>query len=214
MINIGIVDDHAIVRAGLRDYFSLEPDFRVVGEARDGSEAVDLVKKTEMDVLLMDLLMPRRSGLESLPMIRAEAPRVRVLIYTCCAEGPYAAKLVRQGASGFVSKEGDPQEVVQAIRAVVRGRRHISPATAEQCAGQMAHRLDPEGDGAAHGLLSEREFQVFLRLARGERMVDIASGLQLSIKTVSTYRTRILEKMHLASNADLTYYAVKVHLIE
>ncbi|MDP3136480.1 MAG: response regulator transcription factor [Burkholderiaceae bacterium] len=210
MIRIGIVDDHAIVRAGLRQFFSDHVDLRVVGEAASGREAIDLVRNVEIDVLLMDLSMPGQSGIDAMGMIRAKAPDVGILILSGYPEEHYAMNLIRQGASGYLNKECDPIEIVNAIRTVALGRRYISASVAEL----LAQQLNRKDDAAPHEQLSEREFQVFLRLARGETAGDIAKALSLSVKTVSTYRTRLMEKMGLATNSDLTYYALKSKLID
>ncbi len=210
MIRVGIVDDHAIVRSGLKQFFADQVDLRVVGEAANGREAIDLVREHDMDVLVMDLSMPGQSGLDALAMIRAKAPDVGVLILSGYPEEHYAMNLIRQGASGYLNKECDPQDIVEAIRTIALGRRYITPAVAELLAQQL-HR---KSDVPAHELLSEREFQVFLKLAKGETAGDIAQSLSLSVKTVSTYRTRLMEKMGLASNSDLTYYALKNRLID
>lgn len=211
MIRIGIVDDHAIVRSGLRSFFADFVDLRVVGEAANGREAIDLVRMTEMDVLLMDLSMPGQSGLDVLAMIRAKAPDVGILILSGYPEAHYAMNLIRQGASGYLNKECDPEEIANAVRTVARGRRYISPAVAEL----MADAVSGSGsDKPLHESLSERELQVFLRLARGETVGDMAKAMFLSVKTVSTYRTRTLEKLHLQTNSDLTYYALKNGLIQ
>src|SRR6476661_6337050 len=210
MIKIGIVDDHAIVRSGLRQFFSEHVVLRAVGEAASGREAIELVRTTEIDVLIMDLSMPGQSGIDALAMIRAKAPDVGILILSGYPEEQYAVNLIRQGASGYLNKECEPMEIVNAIRTIALGRRYISPSVAEL----IAQQLNRKEGSAAHDLLSEREFQVFLKLAKGETAGDIASALSLSVKTVSTYRTRLMEKMGLASNSDLTYYALKNKLID
>jgi two-component system, NarL family, invasion response regulator UvrY len=210
MIKIGIVDDHAIVRSGLKQFFSDHVDLRVVGEASNGREAIDLVRNEELDVLIMDLSMPGQSGIDALAMIRAKAPDLGILILSGYPEEHYAMNLIRQGASGYLNKECDPMEIVTAIRTIAMGRRYITAAVAELLAQQL-HRKE---DAAPHEQLSEREFQVFLKLAQGETAGDIAKSLSLSVKTVSTYRTRLMEKMGLASNSDLTYYALKNKLID
>jgi two-component system, NarL family, invasion response regulator UvrY len=209
MIHIGIVDDHAIVRSGLREFFSDYVDLRVVGEAANGREAIDLVRNTELDVLLMDLSMPGQSGIDAMMMIRAKAPDLAILILSGYPEAHYAMNLIRQGASGYLNKECDPVEIVNAIRTVSTGRRYITPAVAEL----LAQQLNRKEGAAPHEQLSEREFQVFLKLAQGETASDIANNLSLSVKTVSTYRTRLMEKMGLATNSDLTYYSLKNNLI-
>ena len=210
IIKIGIVDDHAIVRAGLKQFLSEMVDMRVVGEASTGREAIDRVRTTEMTVLLMDLSMPVSSGIHALAMIRAKAPDVGILILSGYPEEQYAVNLIKQGASGYLNKECEPMEIVNAIRTIALGRRYISPSVAEL----IAQQLDRKEGSAAHDLLSEREFQVFLKLAKGETAGEIANALSLSVKTVSTYRTRLMEKMGLTSNSDLTYYALKNKLID
>lgn len=210
MIRIGIVDDHAIVRSGLRNFFADHVDLRVVGEAANGREAIDLVRTTEMDVLLMDLAMPGQSGLDALAMIRAKAPDVGILILSGYPEEHYAMNLIRQGASGYLNKECDPAEIVEAVRTIALGKRYITRTVADLLAQQLGRKEDVP----LHEQLSEREFQVFLKLARGETAGDVAKSLSLSVKTVSTYRTRLMEKMGLASNSDLTYYALKNRLID
>ena len=210
MIKIGIVDDHAIVRAGLKQFLSEQVDLRVEGEAGNGREAIDLVRTTELDVLVMDLSMPGQSGIDALAMIRAKAPDVGILILSGYPEEHYAMNLIRQGASGYLNKECDPSEIVEAIRTIALGKRYITPSVAEL----LAQQLGRKGDAAPHEQLSEREFQVFLKLAKGQSAGDIAESLSLSVKTVSTYRTRLMEKMGLSSNSDLTYYALKNKLID
>ncbi|MET0543886.1 MAG: response regulator transcription factor [Variovorax sp.] len=210
MIKIGIVDDHAIVRNGLRDYFANHVDLRVVGEAASGREAIDLVRNNDIDVLVMDLLMPGQSGIDAIAMIRAKAPDVGILILSGYPEEHYAMNMIRQGASGYLNKDCDPAEIVKAIQVVAMGRRYITPAVADL----LARQLDRKDNAPVHEHLSEREFQVFLKLAKGETIGAIGEALSLSVKTVSTYRTRLMEKMNLASNSDLTYYALKAQLID
>jgi len=210
IVKVAIVDDHAIVRAGLKQFLSEMVDLRVVGEAASGREAIDLVRTCEIDVLIMDLSMPGQSGIDALAMIRAKAPDVGILILSGYPEEQYAVNLIRQGASGYLNKECEPMEIVNAIRTIALGRRYISPSVAEL----IAQQLNRKEGSAAHDLLSEREFQVFLKLAKGETAGEIANALSLSVKTVSTYRTRLMEKMGLTSNSDLTYYALKNKLID
>ena len=210
MIKIGIVDDHTIVRSGLRQFFAEHVDLRVAGEASNGREAIDLVRNTEIDVLVMDLSMPGQSGIDALAMLRAKAPDMGILILSGYPEEHYAMNLIRQGASGYLNKECEPKEIVEAIRTIALGRRYITPVVAELLAQQL-HRKD---SALPHEQLSEREFQVFLKLAKGATAGEIAEILSLSVKTVSTYRTRLMEKMALSSNSDLTYYALKNGLID
>jgi two-component system, NarL family, invasion response regulator UvrY len=210
MIRVGIVDDHAIVRSGLRQFLAEQVDLRVTGEASDGNEALELARGGEVDVLLLDLSMPRQGGVDALAAIKARFPDLAVLILSGFPEEHYATTLLRQGASGYVNKEADPQEIANAIRTVARGRRYITPAVAELLADGVAGGAERP----AHEALSDRELQVFLRLARGETIGAMAQSMSLSVKTVSTYRTRVLEKLRLQSNSDLTYYALKNGLIQ
>ena len=210
MIKVGIVDDHAIVRSGLRQFFADHIDLRVVGEASSGRGAIDLVRNEEVDVLIMDLSMPGQSGIDALAMLRAKAPDMGILILSGYPEEHYAVQLIRQGASGYLNKDCDPLDIVDAVRTIALGKRHITPAVADL----LAQQLGKKGTAAPHEDLSDREFQVFLKLAKGETASRIAEELSLSVKTVSTYRTRLMEKMGLSSNSDLTYYALKNKLID
>jgi DNA-binding NarL/FixJ family response regulator len=214
MIHIAIVDDHALVRAGLRQYLTEQADFRVVAEAASGNEVLELLRRGDVDVIVMDIAMPGHSGIDALAAIRARAPTLPVLILSGFPEAHYATTLLRLGASGYLNKDCEPEEIVLAIRTVQRGRRYISAGVAEQLAEGLAGNAGPAGDQAPHEQLSERELQVFLRLARGETIGHIADSLSLSVKTVSTYRSRVMDKLQLASNSDLTYYAMKRGLIQ
>jgi two-component system invasion response regulator UvrY len=204
MIRVAIIDDHAIVRAGLRQYFSEQVDLTVVAEAGNGREALDIVRKGEVDVMVMDLSMPDQSGVDALAAIKARAPDLPILILSGFPEEHYATTLLRQGASGYLNKECDPEEIVN------RGRMSLTAGVAER----LADGLGGGADKPPHEQLSEREFQVFLRLAKGETIGHMANSMSLSVKTVSTYRTRVMEKMKLESNSDLTYYALKNGLIQ
>ncbi len=210
MIRIAIADDHAIVRAGLRQFFADQVDLRVTGEAINGQEALDLVRGGEVDVLVMDLSMPGHGGVDALSAIKARFPELPVLILSAFPETHYATTLLRQGASGYLNKECDPEEIVTAIRTLARGRKYIPAAVAELLADGAAG----DADQPAHATLSERELQVFLRLAAGETVGQMAEALHLSVKTVSTYRSRVLDKLQLQTNSDLTYYALKNGLIQ
>ena len=211
MIRIAIVDDHAMVRAGLRQFFADQSDFTVVAEASNGRQALDIVRKGEVDVIVMDISMPDQSGVDALAGIKARAPDLPVLILSGFPEEHYATTLLRQGASGYLNKDCDPEEIVKAIRTVCRGRKYITAGVAERLADGLG---GGGGDKPLHEQLSERELQVFLRLAKGETIGHMAVSMSLSVKTVSTYRTRVMEKMSLASNSDLTYYALKNGLIQ
>ena len=211
MIRVGIVDDHAIVRTGLIQFLSDQVDFRVVAEGASGKDALEMARGGELDVLVLDLSMPDQSGIDALAAIRTRCPDLAILILSGFPEAHYATTLLRQGASGYLNKECDPDEIAKAIRTVALGRRYISPQVAELLADGM---LGGSGDRPPHEALSERELQVFLRLAQGETVGHIAEQMFLSVKTVSTYRSRVLEKLSLSTNSDLTYYALKNGLIQ
>ncbi len=210
MIRIAIVDDHAIVRAGLRQFFSDHSDLSVVAEAANGRDAIDIVRAGGVDVVLMDISMGDQGGVDALLAIKARAPDLPVLMLSSMPETHYATALLQQGASGYLMKDCDPEQIVEAIRTVAQGRKYISKAVAERLAEALAGGLEKP----LHQQLSQRELQVFLRLAGGEAVGAIATHMSLSAKTVSTYRTRIMEKLNLASNSDLTYYALKNGLIQ
>lgn len=210
MIRVGIVDDHQIVRSGLRQFLSAHVDVRVEGEASNGREAIDLIRTKGLDVLLLDLSMPGQGGIDAMSMLRAKAPDMAILILSGYPEEQYALNLIRQGASGYLNKDCDPNMILEAIRVVSLGKRYLTPLVAEL----MAQQLNRPSDKLPHEILSEREFQVFLKLAQGKTVSDTAEALSLSVKTVSTYRARMLEKLGLASNSELTYYALKNRLIE
>ena len=210
MIRIAIVDDHPTVRAGLRRFFADQVDFTVVAEAGNGRDALDIVRAGDVDVVLMDIAMPGQSGVDALAAIKLRAPELPVLILSGFPEAHYATTLIRQGASGYLNKDCDPEEIVRAIRTVARGRKYITARVAERLAGGPG----PGAEKPLHEQLSERELQVYLRLARGETIGHMAVSMSLSVKTVSTYRTRVLDKMKLSSNSDLTYHALKNGLIQ
>lgn len=210
MIRVGIVDDHAVVRAGLKQYLSEHVDLRVTGEAANGAQALELARQGDMDVMLMDISMPDQSGVDALKAVKTRFPDLPVLILSGFPETHYATNLLRLGASGYLNKECEPEEIVNAIRTVSLGRKYISQAVATLLAEGVAGGLERP----PHELLSEREFQVFLRLAKGETIGGMAEAMFLSVKTVSTYRTRVLEKLKLASNSDITYYAMTNGLIQ
>lgn len=210
MIRVAIVDDHAIVRTGLRQFLTELGDIEVTGEAGNGRDAQTLARSGNVDVLVMDIAMPGQNGVDVLRSIKAHAPDLPVLILSGLPQEHYATSLLRHGASGYLNKECEPEEIATAIRTVAAGKRYITPAVADLLAGQ----LNRDAEKPPHELLSERELQVFLRLAKGETVSAISEALALSIKTVSTYRARILEKLSLSSNSDITYYALKNGLIQ
>ena len=210
MTRILVVDDHEIVRAGLKELLSIYHEFTVAGEAGSGADAVKMVREANWDIVLLDISMPDMNGIEALTQIRRIKPEQPVLILTMHPEDQYAVNLLRAGANGYLRKECSPEMLVAAIRTVASGRRYISPALGDQLAGE----LDGEGHKAPHTELSDREFQVFCKLAAGQAVSQIADELFLSVKTVSTYRSRILEKMGMKTNANITYYAIKHGLIQ
>jgi DNA-binding NarL/FixJ family response regulator len=210
MIRILIADDHAIVRAGLKQFVADQADMTVVGEAATGAETVSLVRSEPYDVVLLDISMPDRNGVDTLKQLKQIRPEMPVLMLSAHAEEQYAVNLLRAGAAGYVSKETASTQLVQAIRTVTRGRKYVSPDLAQV----LADGVTGQGDAPLHTSLSQREFQIFCKLAGGMPVSKIAQELFLSVKTVSTYRSRVLEKMAMKTNADLTYYAIKNRLIE
>lgn len=209
-IRVAICDDHEIVRTGFRHFIADESDMEVSAEAECGREALDLARRHACDVLLLDIGMPGQDGVDTLCEIKRGRPELPVLMLSGFSEEQYALNLFRLGACGYLRKDCDPGEIVRAIRSAAQGRRYVTVAVGDLLAGELSRA----SDAPPHASLSEREFQVFMRLARGEAVTAIADALQLSFKTVSTYRTRILEKLGLRSNCDLTYYAVRQGLIE
>jgi two-component system, NarL family, invasion response regulator UvrY len=208
-VRVGIVDDHPITRAALRSYLEDQDGISVVAEGASGPDAIDIVRTRPPDVLLLDLDMPGLSGIDALGMIKAKAEHVGVLVLSAYPEDQYAVHLIRNGASGYLNKACEPTEIVTAIRRVAQGHRYITPIVAELLATQM---ITPS-PGGLHEQLSPRELQVFLKLARGCSSGQVAVELSLSSKTVSTYRARTMRKLHARSNSDLTYYALKHHLL-
>ena len=210
MIRILIADDHAIVRAGLKQFIADHADMEVAGEAATGAEAIAAIRSQEFDVVLLDISMPDKNGIDTLKTIKHVRPELPVLMLSAYAEDQYAVNLLRAGAAGYLNKEAASSQLVGAIRTVVLGRKFVSPSLAQI----LADGVSGDADRPLHAELSQREFQIFCKLAAGAAVSKIADELNLSVKTVSTYRTRVLEKMAMKSNADLTYYAIKNGLIE
>ena len=211
MARLLIADDHAIVRAGLCQLLGDEPLVKEVAEASSGQEALTLLRASPFDLLLLDINMPGRNGLDILKHVCQVHPETRVLVFSGFSERQYAVNVLKAGASGYLSKDSAPEEVLRAVRIVLGGRRYVSSALAEQLAGELGA---VDTDKPMHSQLSEREFQVFFKLATGSSVSDIAKELSLSVKTVSTYRTRVMEKMRFRSNAEITTYALKNGLTE
>ncbi len=210
MIRILVADDHAVVREGVKQILAGLDDMVVEDEASNGPETLEKVNQGNCDVVLLDISMPGRSGLEILEDILSLKPRLPVLILSMHPEEQYAVRALRAGASGYLTKASAPHELIGAIRKVSRGGKYLTLSLAEK----LATELDSKGDKPRHEKLSNREFQVMLMLASGKSVGEIASELCLSVKTVSTYRTRIMEKMSMKRNAELTFYAMNNHLID
>lgn len=209
-IRVLIADDHAVVRRGLAQILEDEPGIRVVAEATDGDSTLEAVRSHRADVLILDLNMPGPSGLSLLATLRAEFPEVAVLILTVHSAEQYGPRLLRAGASGFLEKNTAPEHLVEAIKRVADGRRYISSTLAEALLDESRRGAD----GPPHRQLSDREFQVFESLARGLSVTEIADRLALSVKTVSTYRSRVMTKLDIGSNAELARYAVRHGLLD
>jgi two-component system invasion response regulator UvrY len=209
VIRVLIADDHPMVRAGLRQILGEDPKITEIGEAASGNQTLSQLRMARWNVLLLDINMPDRSGLDILRNVVAGFPHTKVLIQSGFAERMYALKVLKAGASGYLSKESAPEQLLTAVHTVIKGRRYMSSEVAEQ----LVSTLDAEVTPLAHGGLSEREFQVFYKIAKGHTMSSIGDELCLSVKTISTYRSRILEKMNFQSNAQMTKYAVQNNLI-
>ena len=210
MIRALIADDHAVVRQGLRQILLETSDMVVTGEAANGPEALERARAGGYDVIVLDITMPGRSGFEVLKELRLEDPALPVLVLSMHSEEQFAVRLLKAGASGYLNKESAPEELVKAIRKVVSGGRYVSPRLAEK----LAFEIDSGSDKLLHETLSDREFQVMRMMASGQTVKEIAAELALSVKTISTYRARILDKMNLHTNAELIHYAIQNQLIE
>ena len=209
MIKVLIADDHPIVRRGLKQIIIEESDMIVAGEARSDAEALELARHCEPDVILLDISLPGRSGLDVLKELRHEYPELPVLTLTMHTEEQVAVRAFKAGAAGYLTKESAPEELIQALRKVAGGGRYVSPALAERLALRVANH-----EQLLHETLSDREYQVLHFIAVGKTVSEIAKQLSLSVKTISTYRSRVLEKMHLKNNAELMRYAVTHQLFE
>ena len=210
MIRILIVDDHAIVREGLKHLLDIELDMRVAGMAADAASAIRFAIETPVDVIVLDISMPGKSGLDLIKDLKQVQPNARILILSMYPEDRFALRAVMAGASGYLTKEMASEEIVMAIRKIHSGRNYITNSLADKIADELQH----PGARVPHELLSDREFEVFCMLASGKPVVEIATALSVSESTVSTYRTRILHKMNLKSNADLMHYAIVNGLVD
>jgi DNA-binding NarL/FixJ family response regulator len=219
MIRVLLCDDHALIRRGIRDTLADSSDIQVLGEAGDYGELRSLMRSLAAsvvpaggavcDVLVLDINLPGRSGLDVLHALKDEGSPVKVLVVSMYPEDQYAIRALRAGAYGYVNKGGDPQLIVQAVRTVAQGRKYVTPEIAQM----LVESLTAPAIEQAHQKLSDRELQTLLMIASGKRLADIASGLNLSPKTVSVYRARVLEKLQLANNAELTVYAIRNGLV-
>ena len=210
MIRLVIADDHTIVREGLKQLLSAAADLQVIAEACDGQEVLQRVRELDFDVLLLDLSMPGRNGMELIKQVHVEKPKLRVLVLTMHEEQQYAVRAIKSGASGYLTKESASAQLLTAIRKVAAGGAFISAEVAEQ----LARGAMPQADGPVHTTLSDREYQVFQLIVAGIPVGEIAVQLNLSGKTVSTHKARLMQKMNMSSQADLIRYAISHRLVD
>lgn len=210
MINILIADDHFLVREGFKKLIKREVDMNVVAEAKDGLEALSKLNEQEIDVAVLDINMPGKSGLDTLRDIKEFHPHLKVLILSIQPEDRFAIRLLKSGASGYITKESAPDELVKAIRKVHSGGKYVSSTLAEK----LAFDLDIDTERPLHEKLSDREFQIFELIGAGKAIAEIAGELNLSQSTIHTYRTRILDKMNMKTNAEIIHYAIKNNLVD
>ncbi|MFZ6640745.1 response regulator [Undibacterium sp. TC4M20W] len=209
-INVLVVDDHAVVREGIKSIISTTTDMAIIAEAETGLEAIRLSRQLDFEVLLLDIALPDRNGIEVLKQIKSEKPHIAVLMFSIHREDQYAVRALKAGASGFLNKQCSSAQILEAIRQVARGLKYLST----QLAQELANNLNQEHEDALHKTLSDREFQTMTLIASGKSVSDIAKELSLSVKTISEYRSRILLKMKLRHNAELTHYAIKNQLVD
>jgi DNA-binding NarL/FixJ family response regulator len=209
-INVLIADDHAIVRQGLKQILSETEDMLVTGEADDGAEALGLARQQPWDVFLLDVSMPNRNGIDTLKQLKKEFPRLPVLILSMHPEEQYAVRALKAGASGYLTKQSAPEQLVNAIRQVASGKKYLSPAVAQQ----LANAISEDTEKSPHERITDREYQVLVMIAGGKTLTQIAETLNLGVATVSTYRARLLEKMGLRSTAELIRYGLEHGLAE
>jgi two-component system invasion response regulator UvrY len=209
MITVLIGDDHAIVREGLKKILSETPDIVVSAEACDGQEVLEKIRSNKVDVVVLDIAMPGRGGLDTLMHIKRERPNLPVLVLSIHPEDQYAVRVLKAGAYGYLTKDSAPDQLISAVRKVVMGRKYVSPSLAEQ----LAFDLESDTGKPPHEILSDREYEVLCMIAAGNTVKEIAYKLSLSVKTISTYRARILDKMKMKTNAELTSYAIREGLI-
>ena len=210
MIKVVIVNDHAILHRGLTQIIAESNDMEVVGEADSSAAAMRLLRERPCNVLLLDITLPDRNGVETLKLVRKEFPKMQVLMLSMHPENQYAVRALKAGAAGYLTKQSAPAQLVSAIRQVHQGRKYVTPAVAEE----LAQNVDRDADQPLHQTLSNREFQTMCMIASGKSLTDIANQMSLSVKTVSVYRARVLEKMRLKNNAELTHYAIRNQLVQ
>lgn len=211
MIKVLIADDHAILRRGLRQIIAETSDLTVIGEAGNSAETLRFIREQACDVVLLDISMPDRNGVETLKLILKERPKLPVLMLSMHPENQYAVRALRSGASGYLNKQSAPMQLVSAIREVAKGRKYLTPEVAEELANNLVHGEQEVPD---HRALSNREFQTMRLIADGKTPTEIANMLSLSVKTISVYRARILEKLALRTNAEIMHYAIRHHLVD
>ena len=210
MIRVFIADDHPVVRAGIKQILAEAQDIELCGEAENGQETLDRLDRCKPHVLILDVAMPGRGGVETLKRVTDTNPEIAVIILSMYPEDQYALRLLKSGASGYLTKECASDQLVNAVRKVAQGKKYISSTLAEI----LADNITGNGDQPPHQELSNREYQIFCLLAGGRRVSEIADELSLSVKTISTYRMRILRKLNMTKNAELTYYAIKNKLVD
>jgi DNA-binding NarL/FixJ family response regulator len=210
VIRIVVADDHTIVREGLKQLLSAAPDLSVVGEAQDGYQVLECIRKLDFEVLLLDMSMPGKSGIELIKQVHSEKPKLRVLVLSMHEEEQYAVRAIRAGAAGYLTKDSAAAQLVSAIRKVAGGGVFITESVAQQ----LALDAMPDTKGPPHASLSDREFQVLREIASGKAVSEIAAQLNLSVKTVSTHKARIMQKMNLSNPAELIRYAIRHRLVD
>ncbi|MBE2217877.1 MAG: response regulator transcription factor [Ignavibacteria bacterium] len=210
IVRIVIADDHAFLREGIKKTIQDEMDMKIVGEASNANDALDIIRELNPDVVIMDISMPGKSGLDVLKDLKSLKRKTRILILSMHPEDRFAIRALKAGASGYLTKESAPDELVKAIRTVLTGRKYVSKALAEK----LVDILSEDSDKMPHEQLSDREYEVFIKISSGKKAIEIAAELSISIHTVNTYRARILEKLSMNSNVELTQYAMHNNLID
>jgi len=209
MIKVLIADDHAIVREGLKQILSDIPDMKVFGEAGSGDEALQLIRNERWHIMLLDIAMPGKNVLELIKLAKHQSPHLPILILSMYPEDQYAVRMLRAGADGYLTKESAPEQLVAAIRKVAKGGKYISATMTDK----LIEELNPNQEKSPHTTLSDREFQVFRGICSGKSITDLAQQMTLSVKTISTYRTRLMKKMNMSKNAEIIHYAFKNDLL-